>query len=74
MFIWLMGLQWYHIINEKLSLDAMFPKEFCVSNAVELVRVRGCAPFLTEVCMADINLATSKDCTGQNDRFITGDF
>ena len=43
----------------------MFPKDFCISNAAQLVRVRGCRPFLAEVCMADINLATSKDCTGQ---------
>ena len=51
-------------------LDAMFPKDFCISNAAQLVRVRGCAPFLTEVCMADISLATSKDCTGQNLLFM----
>ena len=43
----------------------MYPEEFCVANAAVLVRARGCEPFISQVCMTDVNLAASSDCAGQ---------
>ena len=56
--------KWNHIYIYDV-LDAEFPKDFCVSNAVKMIKVKGCSPYKTDLCTTDISLAISTDCAGQ---------